>query len=358
MRIGYLSPDFRDHCQSLFTVPLLSNHDRAAFEVICYSNVERPDSHTRRIAALVDGWREIRHLEDAAVCELIRRDGIDILVDLTMHMADGRPLVFARKPAPVQIAWLAYPGTTGIEAMDYRVSDPRLDPPGFESQYSEHTLRLPDSFWCYDPLTDQPEVNDLPALRRGQLTFGCLNNPCKLTDATVRLWSGVMRGVPDARLLLMAPPGRYRERLRRQMSAQGIEAARIDFVAYRPRAEYLRSYHDMDLGLDTFPYNGHTTSLDSFWMGVPVITRVGRTCVGRAGLSQLFQLDLLELAAESDEAFVTIAVALASDTARLATLRAGMRARLQQSRLMDARRFAQSIEALYRSYSRREDGSA
>jgi protein O-GlcNAc transferase len=197
-------------------------------------------------------------------------------------------------------------------------------------------------------LTDQPQVNALPALERGYVTFGCLNNPCKLTDATLQLWGEVMRAVPDSRLLLLAPEGPYRARLLRRLAAHGVDAARIGFVPYRKRAEYLRSYHDIDIGLDTFPYNGHTTSLDSLWMGVPTLTKVGETCVGRGGLSQLFQLELLEFAAQSDSGVVAAATALAGNLPRLADLRAGLRSRLEKSPLMDAARFARGIEAAYR----------
>jgi protein O-GlcNAc transferase len=347
LKIGYVSPDFRVHCQSLFMLPLLSQHDHAAFEVFCYSSAKRPDEYTRRSAAFADQWREVRSLNDAALGRRIQDDGIDILVDLTMHMAGGRPLLFARKSAPIQIAWLAYPGTTGIAAIDYRLSDPRLDPDGFDAHYSERTLRLPDSFWCYDPLSDQV-VNALPAIERGYLTFGCLNNPCKITEHTLELWGEVLRALPTARLQLMAPPGRYRARLAQRLSARGVGAQRIEFRAFQPRNDYLRSYHDIDLGLDTFPYNGHTTSLDSLWMGVPVVTRIGNTSVGRGGLSQLFQLNLLELAAHSDAEFVAIATALGTDFTRLASLRATLRSRLAQSPLMDAARFARHIERVYR----------
>lgn len=348
LRIGYVSADFRDHCQSLFTIPLLSRHDHAAFEIFCYSSVERPDDLTARIEGMVDHWRPVRPLDDEALALGVREDGIDILVDLTMHMAGGRPLLFARRPAPVQIAWLAYPGTTGMGAMDYRLTDPRLDPPGFDSHYSERSIRLPDSFWCYDPLTDRPQVNALPALERGYVTFGCLNNPCKLTEATLQLWGEAMRAVPDSRLLLLAPDGPHRARLLQRLAAQGIGAARVSFVPFRKRAEYLRSYHDIDIGLDTFPYNGHTTSLDSLWMGVPTISRVGETCVGRGGLSQLFQLGLREFAADSDSGLVAAATALARDLPRLADLRGNLRARLETSPLMDSARFARGIEAAYR----------
>jgi predicted O-linked N-acetylglucosamine transferase (SPINDLY family) len=348
LRIGYVSPDFREHCQSLFTIPLLAQHDHASFEIFCYASVERPDEHTRRIRAYADEWREVRCLDDAGLAERIHADRIDILVDLTMHMARGRPLMFARKPAPIQVAWLAYPGTTGNFAMDYRISDPRLDPAGFDSHYSERTVRLPDSFWCYDPLTEQPQVNPLPALERGYLTFGCLNNPCKLTDGTLSLWAPVMQALRGARLRLLAPPGRHRERLSQRLEFHGIARERVDFVPYLARAEYLRSYHDIDLGLDTVPYNGHTTSLDSLWMGVPTVTRVGSTCVGRGGLSQLFQLDLAELAAATDADFVAAAVALGRDLSRLARLRQELRSRLERSPLMDSARFARNMETVYR----------
>jgi protein O-GlcNAc transferase len=231
--------------------------------------------------------------------------------------------------------------------MDYRLTDARLDPPGFDSHYSERSIRLPDSFWCYDLLTDEPQVNALPALERGHVTFGCLNNPCKLTDATLQMWGEVMLAVPDSRLLLLAPQG-PRERLLQRLGARGIASGRVDFVPYQKRAEYLRSYHDIDIGLDTFPYNGHTTSLDSLWMGVPTVTRVGETCVGRGGLSQLFQLELLALAAESDSGFVAAAAALAGDLGRLADLRRNLRSRLEKSPLMDAARFAHGMETVYR----------
>jgi predicted O-linked N-acetylglucosamine transferase (SPINDLY family) len=348
LRIGYVSPDFREHCQTLFTIPLLSRHDHAAFDIHCYSSVERADDRTRCIAGYADVWRDVRLLDDESLACAIRGDGIDILVDLTMHMAKGRPLLFARKPAPIQIAWLAYPGTTGMGAMDYRFTDPRLDPDGGGDHYSERSIRLDDSFWCYDPLTDQPPVNPLPAIGRGFVTFGCLNNPCKVTDATLRLWSGVMRMVEDSRLRLLAPPGRSRPRLLQRLAAHGIAADRVSFVPYQIRAEYLRAYHDIDIGLDTFPYNGHTTSLDSLWMGVPTVSRVGETCVGRGGSSQLFHLNLSELAAGTDAEFIAAGVALARDLPRLADLRQRLRARLERSPLMDAERFAQTIEAAYR----------
>jgi len=348
LRIGYVSADFRDHCQSLFTIPLLSNHDPRAVEVHCYSSVERPDATTRRIEALAQVWRPVRSLSDEELAQRIRADAIDVLVDLTMHMAGGRPLVFARKPAPVQIAWLAYPGTTGIEAIDYRISDARLDPPGCESNYSEATLLLPDAFWCYDPLTDEPEVGPPPALERGHVTFGCLNNPCKLSPASLTLWAKVLAAVPGSRLVLMVPPGSARDKIGMRLAAARIAAERVSYVPFRPRADYLRGFHDIDIVLDTLPYNGHTTNLDALWMGVPVISRSGNTCVGRGASSQMHCLGMPDLVAGSDADFVSAATALAADRPRLTALRAGLRERLTHSPLMDAPRFARNMESLYR----------
>lgn len=347
LRIGYVSGDFREHCQSLFTVPLLSNHDHSQFEIVCYSSVVRPDELTKRIAGYADVWRDVHTLDDESLAQLIREDHIDLLVDLGMHMATGRPLVFARCPASVQVCWLAYPGTTGINTIGYRLTDPQLDPDGFDDQYTERSIRLPHTFWCYDPLSQETE-GPLPAATNGFVTFGCLNNPCKLTDRTLAMWAKVLEAIPTARLLLMAPPGRPRQRLSARFSTHGVDVRRVAFESFRPRPEYLRTYHRMDLGLDTFPYNGHTTSLDSFWMGVPVVTRVGQTAVGRGGLSQLHNLGLCELAAESDEQFVEIAVDLATDLARLADMRRMLRRRMEQSPLMDGRAFARDMETAYR----------
>ncbi|MHB8814880.1 MAG: tetratricopeptide repeat protein [Steroidobacteraceae bacterium] len=355
LRIGYVSPDFRSHCQSLFTLPLLENHDHTAFEIVCYSSVAQPDDVTQVIRSHADIFRDVRGLDDTALAALVRDDRIDILVDLTMHMAGGRPLLFARRPAPVQVAWLAYPGTTGIEAIDYRFSDPRLDPPDFEAHYSERTIRLPDAFWCYaprGPRAPTPGINPLPAVTRGYLTLGCLNNPCKLTDRTLRLWAPLLRQLPTARLLLMMPPGKYRSQLLARARAAGFDESMVQFVANRPRNEYLSSYHDIDLCLDTLPYNGHTTSLDALWMGVPTVTRVGMTSPGRAGLSLLYQVGLTELAADTDDGFVSAALALANNLQRLASLRKELRSRLESSPLMNGQRFAANVEAAYREILR------
>jgi len=349
LRIGYVSPDFREHCQSLFTLPLLSHHDHSRFEIFGYARTTKPDAVTDRIAGLMDGWCDTSSLDDDQVADRVRSDRIDILVDLTQHMSNGRPRMFARKPAPVQVAWLAYPGTTGLAAMDYRLTDPYLDPPGeHDDWYSETSLRLPDTFWCYDPLTAGPLPGPLPALANGYVTFGCLNNFCKVNPAVLHLWARVISAVPGSRLLLLCPPGSQRQRVLDTLAQGGVGAERIEFAAFRPRPDYLGLHQRVDLGLDTFPYNGHTTSLDAFWMGVPVVTRTGGTVVGRAGWSQLCNLGLGELAATSDEKFVDIAVGLAQDLPRLARLRAGLRSRMEDSPLMDGQRFARNVEAAFR----------
>jgi protein O-GlcNAc transferase len=350
LKIGYVSPDFRDHCQSLFTIPLLAHQDHSAFEILCYADIRRPDALTDRIRGYADVWRSTVGLTDAQVANLIRSDGIDILVDLTMHMSLGRPLVFARKPAPVQIAWLAYPGTTGLSTMDYRLTDPQLDPPEQGDEfYREKSIRLPNTFWCYDPLTTEPTPGEVPALAAGHITFGCLNNFCKVTAPTISLWAEVLRAVPNSRMLIMSSAGDHRQGLLDMMQKENVDPGRIEFVPFQARREYLETYRRIDIGLDTIPYNGHTTSLDSFWMGVPVVTRVGRTVVGRAGFSQLCNLNLRELAAESDEEFVRIASGLAGDLNRLALLRSTLREKMEKSPLMDGERFAKDIEETYRA---------
>ncbi|MEM5317414.1 tetratricopeptide repeat protein [Paraburkholderia sp. JHI869] len=351
LRIGYVSPDFRNHCQSLFTTPLLRHHDHEALEIFCYALSAQADEVTARLRGFADVWRDVHEFDDAHLAKQIRDDRIDILVDLTMHMDGARRLLFPRRPAPVQVAWLAYPGTTGSPSIGWRLTDPWLDPEGeprIDDQYTERSLRLPDAFWCYDSLVTGVEVNALPALTAGHITFGCLNNPCKLTDATLALWSGVFAALPDARLLLMAPPGSARERLSARFAAHGIDPSRVSFVGFQTRADYLRTYQQIDIALDTFPANGHTTSLDAFWMGVPVPTRYGRSAVSRAGLCLLANLGLPELAASSDAGYVSAVTSLAHDLPRLAALRAGLRAHMEGSPLMDGARFARNMEAAYR----------
>jgi protein O-GlcNAc transferase len=349
LRIGYVSPDFRDHCQSLFTLPVFRSHDRARVEVYAYASVEHPDAITSDVRNSVDVYRDVRKLDDDALAERVRADGIDVLVDLTLHMADNRLPVFARKPAPVQICWLAYPGTTGLPEMDYRITDRFLDPPGSDlGVYSERSLVVPDTFWCYDPGADAPAVAALPAKQRGYVTFGCFNTFCKVGPDVIGLWSAVLRAVPQSRMMVSVPVGKTRERVLAEFANHGVEAERIDLVRFLPRTEYLARYGEVDICLDTVPYNGHTTSLDAFYMGVPVVTLVGGTLVGRAGLCLAENLDLRGLVGFDSEGFTRRAVELSADLEGLEGMRRDLRERMRCSALMDAGRFTRNLEDAYR----------
>ena len=219
--------------------------------------------------------------------------------------------------------------------------------------YSEESIRLPETFWCYDPLDSEPAVNALPAAEKGYVTFGCLNNFCKVNPLVLKIWAQVLKAVDRSRLTILAEEGTHRRHALDLLAEEGIARDRVTFVAHQPSPQYLRHYHGIDIGLDTVPYNGHTTSLDSFWMGVPVVTLVGQTVVGRAGLCQLTNLGLPELIASSPEQYVRIAVELAGDLPRLSELRATLRRRMQDSPLMNAPRFARNIEVAYRQMWRR-----
>jgi len=346
--VGYVSPNFRQHAEAYFLAPLFSAHCHEQFQIFCYSDVIMPDDITAKLRSYSDVWRETLGMSDEKLAELIRDDQIDVLVDLTMHMAGARPLLFARKPSPVQVCWLAYQGTTGLSTMDYRLTDPHLDPPGmFDRFYSEESFRLPDSFWCYDPLTNEPSVNALPASDNGFVTFGCLNNFNKVSDEVLRLWASVLCAVDCSRLIVLAGEGSHRERAIDFLSREGISPERITFQSFSPRPDYLRLYNRIDIALDTFPYNGQTTTLDAVWMGVPVITIVGKTSAARAGASLLWNLGAPELVADSTDQFVSIAVTLAQNCKRLSGYRASLRERLENSTLMNAGRFAANVEAAY-----------
>ena len=350
LRIGYVSPDFRSHPVGLFLLPLLESHDHGSFEIFCYASVRIPDAMTDRCHAHADAWRDVLDLSDKQVARVIRQDQVDILVDLAMHTGDNRLLVFARKPAPVQITYLAYCGTTGLDTMDYRLTDSYLDPPGqSERFYSEQSVRLPETYWCYRPLIETPPVNALPALEAGQVSFGCLNNFCKVTDSVLTAWSRLLQVVPNSRLLLHARAGSHRDRVRTFLAGQGISAQRLAFVDSLPTAEYFRVYQRIDVALDPFPYGGGTTTCDALWMGVPVVSLAGQTAVGRGGVSLLSNVGLPELITQDGEQYVQVAAELASDLPRLSQLRATLRDRMQRSPLMDAPRFARNVEAAYRT---------
>jgi predicted O-linked N-acetylglucosamine transferase (SPINDLY family) len=334
-------------------LPLFNRHDKKQFQIVCYSKVAAADPITQRLRAHVHTWRDVLGLSDAQLADLVRNDKIDILVDLSMHMNGNSLLTFARKPAPVQLSWLAYCSTTGLTAIDYRLTDPHLDPPpgssGFdESVYSEKTLCLPETYWCYEPIIPTAEVSSLPAAGGRPITFGCLSNFCKVSPANLAVWIGLLTAVPNSEFLLSLHQGSVRNRLLEQFESGGIARSRIRFVGKVPIPEYFRLYNQIDIALDTFPYAGGTTTCDALWMGVPVVTLAGKTAVGRGGVSILTNIGLPELIAHTTEEYTRTAADLSADRPRLTHLRSTLRTRFEQSPLMNAPRFAQNIEAAYR----------
>jgi predicted O-linked N-acetylglucosamine transferase (SPINDLY family) len=330
-------------------LPAYREHDRNQFEIYSYSNLAQGDAVTEKFKELSDHWRPLAGLNDDEVADQVRKDGIDILIDLTLHMGGNRLLAFARRPAPVQVTFAGYPGGTGLSAMGYRLTDPYLDPPGADGHYVEKSIRLADSFWCYEAPLACPDVNDLPAKVNGYVTFGCLNGLVKTNADTMALWAKVMSGLPNSRLMMLSPPGTTRDYLATMIEAHGVSRDRIDFIDRLPREQFLSQFNRIDISLDTLPYNGHTTSLESLWMGVPVVSLLGQTVVGRAGWSQLSNLGLGELVALTEKQFVQIAIDLSRDLDRLGALRSSLRDRMLASPLTSALRFSRNLEDAYRT---------
>ncbi len=350
LRIGYLSADFRQHALSYFIEPALAQHDRAAFEVFCYHSGRIVDDVTRRLARHADHWQEVFEMDDAALAREIRGDGIDILVDLSGHLRGNRLMVFARKPAPLQMTYLAYPNTTGMRAMDYRLTDAACDPPGMTERYYRETLmRLPRCMWCYQPSAEMPAVAPPPAKVKGVVTFASMNGADKITAGMLELWARVLGEIPESRIVFTTVPEQGRARIRDALGRAGVAGGRIDMHDRLPTAEFWALYAGIDILLDTFPMNGGTTTCEALWLGVPVVSRSGQVFQSRAGLSILGSVGLGELVAGSDEDYVRIALELARDRARLAALRAGLRERMRASPLTDARAYARDLEASYRS---------
>ena len=358
LRIGYVSADFRKHPVASFVEPLLTSHDRRAFDVVCYSNGGSPDEVTERLRKAADTWRSIAGLPDERAAELVREDGIDILVDLAGHTGGHRLRVFARKPAPIQITYLGYPGTTGLAAMDYRLTDAWTDPPGWtEAFYTEELVRLPAGSLCFQPPLSGPEVVALPALSPGNVTFASFNNAAKVSPEAVTLWSKVLAAVPDAQLVLKSKSFGDREtveRLRGLFEREGIAARRLEFVGWVPASEeHLALYDRAHIALDTFPYSGCTTTCEALWMGVPVITLARGEPRSRMSLSVLRQVGLDDFIAESPEAYVDIAAELAADIGTLRMLRSGLRETMKRSCLLDATAFTRTVEFAYRDMWKR-----
>lgn len=354
INIGYLSPDFKRHSVACFVEPLLAAHDRRRFKVFAYSNVSYPDAVTRRIQGLCEEWRDVSRLNDDWVADRLRTDRIDILVDLAGHTAEGRMLSFARKLAPVQVTWLGYPNTTGLAAIDYRLTDAIADPEGRSERFwVEKLVRLGNGFLCYGPPAESPEIGELPLLRAGHVTFGCFNNLAKLTPSMIALWAGLLGALPGARLKLKSfglKAASARCSVREQFAGHGVDPDRLELCAPEESfASHLAHYGGVDIALDVFPYNGAATTCEALWMGVPVITLAGPTHISRVGASILSHAGLDELVANSAQEYAQKALQLARDADRLRTLRAGMRERLRSSALLDARGFARSLENAYRA---------
>jgi protein O-GlcNAc transferase len=349
LNIGYVSPDFRLHPVALFLLPLFTHHDRAVYRIHCYATRAGADDTTARLRAAADAWRDISALSDDEAAQTIRDDGIDVLVDLAGHTGWNRLLLFARRPAPVQASWLGYLNTTGMRAMDARLTDAVATPPEFDAFHSERVVRLPGCQWCFQPIMETPEVAPPPVRREGRLTFGSFHNLAKIGPGVIRLWSRLLEQAPGSRLLLMAKglaDGGYD--LLDRFAAEGVTADRIVLRDAAPYREYLATYREVDIALDAFPYSGGTTTCESLWMGVPVVTWAGPTVPGRGSASVLAAAGLPELAADSPGRFLSIATELAGDAPRLDELRASLRQRLKDSPLMDARRFAADVESAYR----------
>ena len=348
LRLGYLSSDFREHSVASFIGPVLQHHDRSRFEVFCYSDLPVPDETTRRLMGDVEVWRDIAEMSDAETARLIREDRIDILIDLAGHTGNNRLGIFAAKPAPVQMTYLGYPNTTGLRTIDYRITDGVADPAGEEVYYSEELLRLGGCFLCYQPPADAPEVAPLPALTSGHVTFGSFNNFSKINPGVLQLWSGVLKQVPGSRLLLKCPAltdATVRENVGAALQALGIGAERVDLMGHtRTRQEHMALYDRVDIALDTFPYNGTTTTCEALWMGVPVLSLEGRHHAGRVGASLLSGVGLTDWLASSSQTFVAAAQVHAADLSKLAKLREGLRGQIAGSSLCDAPGFTRRLE--------------
>ena len=350
LRIGYVSAALgRGHPVSSFLEPVLRHHDRRAFEVACYSCAPDRDDYLR---SLVPRWRNIHQQPDGEAARRIRRDGIDILVDLDGHSAGNRLTLFARKPAPVQVTWLGYADTTWLASMDYRITDRYADPPGMtEHLHTERLVRLPGGFLCCQPPEEAPEVTELPALRAGAFTFGAFNHPVKLSRRVVETWAAILSRVPGSRLLLHHcdwDAGDIRARAIEQFRGAGIGAERLEFIGRIPDLRtHLEVVGQADIALDTFPYNGTSTTCEALWMGLPVVTLAGSTHVSRVGVSLLSGLGLESFVALSAEQYVELAVGAASDARRLQRLRSGLRSRMASATLTDAPGFTRRLEQAY-----------
>lgn len=355
LRVGFVSPDLGHHPVGYFVVSVLENLPRDEIETFCYSD-RIGDGLTERIKAAADVWHDTEEASDEDLSQLIAGDQIDILIDLTGHSAGSRLLVFARKPAPLQVAWAGYVGTTGLSAIDYLISDMYSTGEEDEPYYSEEIIRMPDGWLCYDPPDYAPEVGPLPFKKNDHITFCSFSNPAKINEGLVSVWAKILHQVASARLLI-----KYKgidstsniDRLVAMFEAEGVDQSRLILEGLSPHAELLARYNDVDITLDPFPYSGGLTTYESLWMGVPVITVPGDTFASRHSLSHLSTVGLPELVARDTDDYVTLAVELANDIDRLADLRAGLRDRMSSSPLCNGEKFAVGFAKLMRDIWRK-----
>jgi predicted O-linked N-acetylglucosamine transferase (SPINDLY family) len=352
LRLGFVSPDLGRHPVGFFLARVLENLDPRTCASVCYHCRAVRDDMTERLRAAATEWHEAAGLDDDALAARFRADRIDILFDLSGHTADGRLLVFARRPAPIQVSWIGYVGTTGLKAMDYILADRYHVPPEAEPHYCERVLRMPDGYVCYDPPVEAPAVGPLPAQERGFVTFGCFNNAAKLTPEVIALWAEVVKAVPGARLLLAAAAlggAAVRARIASAFAAAGGDPERLEFEGALPWTRLLDLYNRVDIALDPFPYSGGLTTCEALWMGVPVVTLPGETFASRHSFSHLSNVGLSETVARDRQHYVYIAARLAGDMHYLAAIRGGLRDQMAHSPLCDGPRFARKLMELLRS---------
>jgi predicted O-linked N-acetylglucosamine transferase (SPINDLY family) len=350
LRIGYVSGDFRFHPVTLFLIPVLQRHDRSAYEIHCYSTNEDKDEVTPHVLAMSDAWCDCAKMSDTELADMINRDKIDVLVDLSGHTGIPCLNVFAQQPAPVQVTWLGYLNSTGLTRIQYRLCDAYTDPPGMsERLHTETLVRLPHSQWCYRPFVLMDHADEPPMCRNGFATFGSFNSPIKISQTTHRLWCELLTRLPDSRLIIVGiPEGRARERLLQDFGSAGISASRIRMVGRVALTEYFRWFDAVDIALDTTPYSGGTTTCDALWTGVPVVTVPGPRPISRSAASILSTVALSEWIASTPEDYVRLAVEFAHQEAIIIELRRSLRQRMRESPLMDEVQFARDLEAAYR----------
>ena len=356
LRIGFVSGDFRNHPVGYFVQAVLSALASGAagrIEVYAYHNNERTDALSDQIRACCRGWQASLDLSDQALAQKIRDDGIDVLFDLSGHTALSRLAMFAWRPAPIQVTWLGYMGTTGLAAIDYLLADPWTLPESEEAHFSEKIWRLPETYVCFTAPREEVPVGELPARRNGCVTFGSFNNLNKLNDAVVALWARVLERTPASRLLLKAKQfedASVRQSVAERFGARGVDPARLTLKGHSPsRGEHLADYRDIDIALDPFPYPGITTSVEGLWMGVPLLTLAGERFQSRQGMGLLTNAGLARWIAADKDDYVAKSAAYAADLESLAALRAGLRQSVLASPLFDAPRFARHFEAALRA---------